>query len=85
MEKLNEIQIERAQFNLPSDPVNDQEYITEDYLEKKLKYELITKKFQKTQEQLKIIDTCKLFCQHSIRAHLSELVCEKASIAEVER
>lgn len=62
MEKLNEIQVERAQFNLPSDPVNDQEYITEDYLEKKLKYELITKKFQKTQEQLKIIDTCKLFC-----------------------
>ena len=57
MEKLNEIQVERAQFNLPSDPVNDQEYITEDYLEKKLKYELITKKFQKTQEQLKIIDT----------------------------
>ena len=50
MQKLNQVESERVQLNLPVEPVNSEEYITEDYLSQKLKYELITKKFEKTQE-----------------------------------
>lgn len=50
MQKLNEVESERVQLNLPVDPVNSEEYVTEDYISQKLKYELITKKFEKTQE-----------------------------------
>lgn len=43
---------------MPENPTNTEDFVSEDYLEKKLKYELITKRFQKTQEELKLLDRC---------------------------
>lgn len=59
-EKLSEVE-NSQQYSMSSmeeDPENPYDYITEDYLEKRLKYELITKRMEKTNEEITKFNTC---------------------------
>ena len=46
-EQLEQIERDSYIYRLPLNPHNEEEYITEDYLNKKLKYELISARINK--------------------------------------
>lgn len=59
MEKINKmwkaleaLEEERWIYSLPEDATNDEEYVTEEYLNKRLKYELITKKLERLSDEM---------------------------------
>lgn len=56
--RLNQIERDQSKLELPEEPFNNNEYITEEYLEKKLKYELVTKKFERNFADLEKISQC---------------------------